>query len=365
MERDFHHRRFHGRSRMEEVKDFLAPLDISRDLESLVEIASRIDNRLRERERETSAGSQVFGVPRGRRTPSVSFADRATCLHPSTRVSLAPCWSRGTYAAGQDQISLRSRKSDREGSRRAPVSIAGNQVTRSPDTTCDPIPDHSDYPDLSKVPPCCYDLKEVFNKTKATSLPPHREWDCAIELLPGAPIPKARLLYSLSGPERKAMEEYITASLRVRHHPSLLLGLLGQDSSSWVLIRLLENQLYVVHGYQPPVFSACEQEVTVPSAHALVRRSHKIWEAARDMLQKGQARMKAAADRGHVGRLQHINQARKCGFLQKTFHYTSIPENWRPANFRRWPGHVLVYWLKQGDTSGTAGFESLAALVCY
>ncbi|KAI3361567.1 hypothetical protein L3Q82_013715, partial [Scortum barcoo] len=48
------------------------------------------------------------------------------------------------------------------------------------------------------------------------------------------------------------------------------------------------------------VFSACEQEVTVPSAHALVRRSHKIWEAARDMLQKGQARMKAAAaDRGH------------------------------------------------------------------
>ncbi|KAI3373264.1 hypothetical protein L3Q82_006566 [Scortum barcoo] len=54
----------------------------------------------------------------------------------------------------------------------------------------------------------------------------------------------------------------------------------------------------VVHGYQPPVFSACEQEVTVPSAHDLVRRSHKIWEAARDMLQKGQARMKAAADRG-------------------------------------------------------------------
>ncbi|KAI3357960.1 hypothetical protein L3Q82_002952 [Scortum barcoo] len=58
------------------------------------------------------------------------------------------------------------------------------------------------------------------------------------------------------------------------------------------------SPFHVVHGYQPPVFSACEQEVTVPSAHALVRRSHKIWEAARDMLQKGQARMKAAADRG-------------------------------------------------------------------
>ncbi|KAI3355532.1 hypothetical protein L3Q82_018363, partial [Scortum barcoo] len=46
----------------EEVKDFLAPSDIPRDFESLVEIASRIDNHLRERERETSAGSQVFGV---------------------------------------------------------------------------------------------------------------------------------------------------------------------------------------------------------------------------------------------------------------------------------------------------------------
>ncbi|KAI3355595.1 hypothetical protein L3Q82_018424 [Scortum barcoo] len=40
----------------EEVKDFLAPLDIPRDFESLVEIASRIDNHLRERERERDVG---------------------------------------------------------------------------------------------------------------------------------------------------------------------------------------------------------------------------------------------------------------------------------------------------------------------
>ncbi|KAI3355432.1 hypothetical protein L3Q82_017896, partial [Scortum barcoo] len=84
---------------------------------------------------------------------------------------------------------------------------------RGPRSTGEPIPNPSDYPDISKVPPCYHDLKEVFNKAKATSLPPHREWDCAIDLLPGAPIPKARL-YSISGPERKAMEEYIEASLR-------------------------------------------------------------------------------------------------------------------------------------------------------
>ncbi|KAI3354810.1 hypothetical protein L3Q82_004535 [Scortum barcoo] len=45
------------------------------------------------------------------------------------------------------------------------------------------------------------------------SLPPHRPWDCPIDLLPGAPIPKARL-YTISGPERKAMEDYIKTSLR-------------------------------------------------------------------------------------------------------------------------------------------------------
>lgn len=69
------------------------------------------------------------------------------------------------------------------------------------------------YPDLSKLPQCCWDLKEVFNKDKATSLPPHRPLDCAIELLPGALLPKGRL-YSLSGPERKAMDEYFQSSLK-------------------------------------------------------------------------------------------------------------------------------------------------------
>ncbi|KAI3372227.1 hypothetical protein L3Q82_022664, partial [Scortum barcoo] len=35
-----------------------------------------------------------------------------------------------------------------------------------------PVLDRSDYPDLSRVPPCYHDLREDFNKTKATSLPP-------------------------------------------------------------------------------------------------------------------------------------------------------------------------------------------------
>lgn len=45
------------------------------------------------------------------------------------------------------------------------------------------------------------------------ALPPHRPYDCAIELIPGSTIPKGRL-YSFSGPEREAMQEYIQTPLR-------------------------------------------------------------------------------------------------------------------------------------------------------
>ncbi|XP_050951562.1 uncharacterized protein LOC127154198 [Labeo rohita] len=39
--------------------------------------------------------------------------------------------------------------------------------------------------DLCNMPVEYLDLKEVFSKSRAASLPPHRPYDCAIELLPG------------------------------------------------------------------------------------------------------------------------------------------------------------------------------------
>ncbi len=66
--------------------------------------------------------------------------------------------------------------------------------------------------DLSNVPAEYLDLKEVFSKSRAASLPPHRPYDCAIDLLPGKSPPKGKL-YSLSVPEREAMENYISDSL--------------------------------------------------------------------------------------------------------------------------------------------------------
>ncbi|KAG1928799.1 hypothetical protein F2P79_023363 [Pimephales promelas] len=67
--------------------------------------------------------------------------------------------------------------------------------------------------DLSGVPEEYHDLREVFSRSRATSLPPHRPYDCGIELLPGTTPPRGRL-YSLSVPEREALENYLSDSLR-------------------------------------------------------------------------------------------------------------------------------------------------------
>lgn len=66
--------------------------------------------------------------------------------------------------------------------------------------------------DLSLVPTDYHDLGEVFSKNRASSLPPHRPYDCAIELKSGSTFPSSRL-YSISKPERVAMEKYIKESL--------------------------------------------------------------------------------------------------------------------------------------------------------
>ncbi|XP_062842684.1 uncharacterized protein lrfn4b [Trichomycterus rosablanca] len=69
-----------------------------------------------------------------------------------------------------------------------------------------------DPTELSQVPAEYLDLKEVFSRTRAASLPPHRPYDCAIDLLSGTSPPRGRL-FSLSLPEHKAMDNYIQDAL--------------------------------------------------------------------------------------------------------------------------------------------------------
>ncbi len=72
----------------------------------------------------------------------------------------------------------------------------------------------SPEPQVKLMIPSDYQVfQDVFSKQAATRLPPHRPWDCAIDLLPGAKPPKGKV-YPLSIPERKAMEDYIQEALQ-------------------------------------------------------------------------------------------------------------------------------------------------------
>ncbi|ROL53801.1 Transposon Tf2-6 polyprotein [Anabarilius grahami] len=62
------------------------------------------------------------------------------------------------------------------------------------------------------IPECYAPFSDVFCPQRASQLPPHRPWDCAINLLPGEPVPRGKI-YPLSIPEEKAMEEYIKEAL--------------------------------------------------------------------------------------------------------------------------------------------------------
>ncbi|KAL0148420.1 hypothetical protein M9458_056230 [Cirrhinus mrigala] len=62
------------------------------------------------------------------------------------------------------------------------------------------------------IPPEYAEFQDVFSKTAATQLPPHRRWDCAIDLVPHVTLPKGKV-YPLSLPERRAMDEYVAEAL--------------------------------------------------------------------------------------------------------------------------------------------------------
>ncbi|KAK3507042.1 hypothetical protein QTP70_001588 [Hemibagrus guttatus] len=67
-------------------------------------------------------------------------------------------------------------------------------------------------------PACLRDClrNPVSSEERASRLPEHQEWDCAIDLLPNTSLPKGRI-YPLSLPESEAMEDYIEGALAAGH----------------------------------------------------------------------------------------------------------------------------------------------------
>lgn len=96
--------------------------------------------------------------------------------------------------------------------------------TQKCNKTCLDLPDHhlnttsieSPEKDIQvEIPKDYHDLLEFFSKTKAPELPPHCNYDCAIELLPGTSR-RARV-YPLCPTEQWAMEEYIQEALKQKY----------------------------------------------------------------------------------------------------------------------------------------------------
>ncbi|KAI7808450.1 Pol polyprotein [Triplophysa rosa] len=172
------------------IADEIAALEAPRDMETLTNLCLRIENRISVRRRRrpspTSWRSSEFDPPKSPSAPTPLEEpmqlgrSRLTPAQKQQRVIEGLCF----YCGKPD-----------------------HQVTAF---------------DLTGVPEEYHDLRTVFSKSRATSLPPHRPYDCAIDLLPGTSPPKGRL-YSLSCPEREAMDKYINESLQaglIRHSSS-------------------------------------------------------------------------------------------------------------------------------------------------
>ncbi|XP_037833528.1 uncharacterized protein LOC112450623 isoform X3 [Kryptolebias marmoratus] len=205
----------------EEIKDELATRERPVDLRSMEDLATRIDLRLSERRRErqgrilsNSANWQFksFPPPQGSGSSTTMSSSEEAMQIGRTKLSKEERERRRRGATW-----LRKHNPHINWVRREITGWAGQcSSTCLQEAVGGQPPSESTtgvFSDISKVPPEYHDLKEVFNKVRATSLPPHRPYDCPIDLLPGSVPPKGRV-FSLSRPEQESMNQYIKESLQ-------------------------------------------------------------------------------------------------------------------------------------------------------
>ena len=81
----------------------------------------------------------------------------------------------------------------------------------------------AETPDLSNVPSEYHEFANVFSKTKAEVLSPHRPYDLKINLEEGAQPPVGPI-YSLSASEQEALKEFIEENLNTGFYPTNLIS---------------------------------------------------------------------------------------------------------------------------------------------
>ena len=68
-------------------------------------------------------------------------------------------------------------------------------------------------PDLSTIPEEYHDYADMFSKSEASKLAPHRPYDLKIDLEEGTSPPPISAMYSLSPTELETLREFIDENL--------------------------------------------------------------------------------------------------------------------------------------------------------
>jgi len=116
--------------------------------------------------------------------------------------------------------------------------------------------------DLSNIPSKYYEFADIFNKTKAETLPPHYPYDLKINLKEGTQPPVGPI-YSLSASEQEALKEFIEENLNIGFirptsspHSILVLFVKKKDSSLHLCIDFCSlNHISKKNCYPLPLIS--------------------------------------------------------------------------------------------------------------
>ncbi|KAK7918752.1 hypothetical protein WMY93_010036 [Mugilogobius chulae] len=245
--------------------------------------AIKLDNRLRERKRErnTRPSSQPV-IARISQVPRNSVPSAAAPLPPPAHVSAEEPMQLGRahltpaerlrriraalIDSGADEnfldVDLACQAQLEVETLDVPLvanALDGRLLAKSALSPAKAAPVPFEPSDLSNVPSEYHDLQEVFSKDRALSLPPHRPYDCAIDLLPGATLPSSRL-YNLSRPEREAMERYIKDSLTAGascHLPASLQILPARLPAFLITCLLVPSLLGLLPAWSPTCSVSC------------------------------------------------------------------------------------------------------------
>uniref|UniRef100_A0A803TQ72 Gypsy retrotransposon integrase-like protein 1 n=1 Tax=Anolis carolinensis TaxID=28377 RepID=A0A803TQ72_ANOCA len=118
-----------------------------------------------------------------------------------------------TAQVGGPKRNTNTSTGEQEGGRDDPEHMAGrpaHPLVGGGDTlTSQTLGDEAGCP---RIPAEYADLAEVFDDKESDKLPPHRDTDCAIEILPNSPMPKQRT-YPMTPKERVALKEFLDKNL--------------------------------------------------------------------------------------------------------------------------------------------------------